>query len=163
MLPESRTSDAVSLRPVEEGDLPFLFELQRDAVAARLAAFTPRARELFDAHWQRLLGDSSVLARAIELDGCLVGHIGSFPRGGVREVGYWVARNFWGRGVTTTALEAFLALDPVRPMHARVAAHNLGSLRVLAKCGFVELRREAGAPGTDGEAVTDVVLVREQE
>lgn len=159
MIQETEADGVVRLRPVEELDLPFLFELQRDSVAAKLAAFTPRARAVFDAHWQRLLGDENVVARAIELDGCLVGHIGSFPRDGLREVGYWVARNFWGRGVTTRALEAFLELDATRPLHAKVAAHNRGSLRVLEKCGFVEQRRESGAPGPDGEAVTDVVLM----
>jgi RimJ/RimL family protein N-acetyltransferase len=43
---------------------------------------------------------------------------------------------FWGRGVATEALSAFLGLEPVRPLYAGVAKHNVASIRVLQKCGF---------------------------
>jgi RimJ/RimL family protein N-acetyltransferase len=41
-----------------------------------------------------------------------------------------------GRGVATQALAAFLGLEPVRPLYAGVAKHNVASIRVLQKCGF---------------------------
>ncbi|MBP8242640.1 MAG: GNAT family N-acetyltransferase, partial [Thermoflexales bacterium] len=62
---------------------------------------------------------------------------------GQREVGYWLGREFWGKGIATRALEAFLAIDTTRPLHAFVVHHNLGSIRVLEKCGFVRAAQDA--------------------
>ena len=60
----------------------------------------------------------------------------SFERSGRREVGYWLGREHWGRGVATAALRAFLGEERTRPLHAGVLPANAGSLRVLEKCGF---------------------------
>ena len=38
--------------------------------------------------------------------------------------------------MATAALTAFLRLEPIRPLHAGVAKHNVASIRVLQKCGF---------------------------
>jgi RimJ/RimL family protein N-acetyltransferase len=47
-----------------------------------------------------------------------------------------IDRAFWGRGIATAALSAFLSLEQTRPLHAGVAKHNIASIRVLQKCGF---------------------------
>jgi RimJ/RimL family protein N-acetyltransferase len=60
----------------------------------------------------------------------------SFERDGRREVGYWLGRDHWGRGVATAALVAFLGQERTRPLYAGVLPANGGSLRVLEKCGF---------------------------
>jgi RimJ/RimL family protein N-acetyltransferase len=72
----------------------------------------------------------------VTVDGAVAGNIGSWTAEGKREVGYWIDRAFWGRGVATEALSAFLGLEPVRPLYAGVAKHNVASIRVLQKCGF---------------------------
>jgi RimJ/RimL family protein N-acetyltransferase len=51
-------------------------------------------------------------------------------------VTYWIGRTHWGKGVATCALRAFLDLETTRPLYAAAAADNIGSLRVLEKCGF---------------------------
>jgi RimJ/RimL family protein N-acetyltransferase len=51
-----------------------------------------------------------------------------------REVTYWIGRSYWGKGIATDALTAFLAVDRSRPLHARVASDNVASRRVLEKC-----------------------------
>jgi len=79
------------------------------------------------------------------VDGEVAGNILSFNRDGEREVGYWIDRAYWGRGVATAALSAFLRLEQTRPLHAGVAQHNLTSLRVLQKCGFTFIRSTADA------------------
>jgi RimJ/RimL family protein N-acetyltransferase len=50
------------------------------------------------------------------------------------EVTYWLGRDFWGRGLATQALNRMLHLVVDRPILARAATDNIGSLRVLQKC-----------------------------
>ena len=127
----------VTIRPVREDDLPILFEHQRDPEANAMAAFPPRDRDAFMAHWAKILSDPTCVARTVELDGAVAGNIGSFDLEGRREVGYWIDRALWGRGVATRALAAFLReAETGRPLFAGVIPHNAGSIRVLEKCGF---------------------------
>jgi RimJ/RimL family protein N-acetyltransferase len=129
----------LELREIRDEDLPVLFEQWVDRVAMRMAAFTtPRHadRDEFDRRWSRLRADETVLNRAIVVDDGVAGTIGSWGDPLEREVTYWIGRTYWGRGIATSALDAFLKIEPTRPLHARVAADNVASRRVLEKCGF---------------------------
>jgi RimJ/RimL family protein N-acetyltransferase len=75
------------------------------------------------------------------------------PRSGQREVGYWIGSEYWGKGIATRALAAFLEHDRTRPLHARVAKHNVASVRVLEKCGFTVI-----GEGTGDDGVEELVL-----
>jgi RimJ/RimL family protein N-acetyltransferase len=127
---------AVRLREVEEADLRVFFEHQRDPETIEMAAFPPREREEFMAHWSKILGDDTVIARTILFDGEVAGNIVSFERDDEREVGYMLGRHYWGKGIATRALSAFLRHVTVRPLYAHVAKHNVASMRVLEKNGF---------------------------
>ena len=129
----------VSLRDVKASDLAFFFQHQSDPQAAALAAFKSRDKPAFAEHWAKLLRDETSLKQAILCDGRVAGNIGSWTSHGQREVGYWIDRAYWGRGVATAALSAFLLLEPTRPLHAGAAKHNAASVRVLEKCGFTLL------------------------
>jgi RimJ/RimL family protein N-acetyltransferase len=135
------------LRDVEPSDLDAFFEQQADPEAAAMAVFPARDREAFDAHWRRLLADDSLVKRTIVDDGAVAGNIGCWEQDGKRLVGYWVGREFWGRGLATAALAELVAESTERPIHAWVAASNAGSIRVLEKCGFVEVERRAEHAG----------------
>jgi len=124
------------LREVVDDDLPLFFTHQSDPDASRMAASTTRDREPFMAHWARIRRDETVVTRTILLDGAVVGYVGSFARSGERLLGYWIGREWWGRGIATRALTSFLEHDRTRPLRARVARHNVASIRVLEKCGF---------------------------
>jgi RimJ/RimL family protein N-acetyltransferase len=128
--------DAVALRPVEPADLPILFEHQRDPAGITIAGVGGRDQAAFDEHWSKILADDDTLIRTVVAGGEVAGHVLSFERDGRREVGYWIARDHWGRGVATAALVAFLGEEKARPLHAGVLPANGGSLRVLEKCGF---------------------------
>jgi RimJ/RimL family protein N-acetyltransferase len=141
----------VRLRAVTEDDLPVFYEHQRDPIAHRMAAFSPRERDAFMAHWGSILRDASGVHRTIELGGTVAGHIVLFGIEGRREVGYWVGREFWGRGVATRALAAFLDEVSERPIYAGVADTNVASIRVLEKCGFTVA--EANAEEHPGEVL----------
>ncbi len=155
--PRPATGD-VRLRDVTARDLPHFFEHQLDPEAARMAAFPIRDREPFMAHWTRILGDDSIIKRTILVDGRVAGNIGCFEQGGEREVGYWLGREYWGRGVATRALAAFLDQVQARPLTARVASHNTASRRVLEKCGFIVCGEGAGGPGAGDGGVEEVLL-----
>jgi len=124
------------LREVLEDDLPVFFEHQRDPESVEMAAFPPREREAFFEHWHRIMGDDSLVAKTIVSDDEVAGNIGSWEHDGKRLVGYWLGREFWGRGLATRALTEFVEELTVRPLYAEVAATNVGSIRVLEKCGF---------------------------
>jgi RimJ/RimL family protein N-acetyltransferase len=75
-----------------------------------------------------------------------------------REVTYWIGRSHWGKGIATGALYAFLAVDPSRPLHARVAYDNVASRRVLEKCGFRVIATERGFAEARSAEIEELVL-----
>ena len=147
----------VLLVEVAPHHLPVLFEQQLDPEATRMAAFPSRDREAFMVHWTKILADPTLVKQAILFDGRLAGHVGAFSVGGETLVGYWLGREFWGKGIATRALAAFLPMVPARPLHAHVAKHNVGSIRVLEKCGFTVAREERASVA--GEETDELVMV----
>jgi|SRR5687768_630284 len=143
----------VRLRDVEASDLALFFEHQRDPMAVAMVAFRSRDAAEFAQHWANLLADSSKLKKTIVVDDQVVGNIGSWLSEGKREIGYWIDRAFWGRGIATEALSAFLRLEMTRPLYAGVAKHNAASIRVLQKCGFTLLGFEDAAHEADATHV----------
>ena len=141
----------MQLRDVEADDLPLFFEYQRDPIAVALVAFRSRDRAAFDQHWEKILANDSCLIQTIVADGQVAGNILTWSSDGKRDIGYWLDRALWGRGIATEAVAAFLRLEQTRPLHAGVATHNAASIRVLQKCGFTLLGPEEAAPD-DAEA-----------
>lgn len=132
----------VSLREVRVDDLTILFEHQLDPEGARLAAFKSREREAFMAHWTKIMANPACVVRVILADGVEAGNIGAWTDGAERLVGYWIGREFWGRGIASAALALFLDYETTRPLTARVAKHNPASIRVLQKAGFTPAGEE---------------------
>ncbi|MEO7070962.1 MAG: GNAT family N-acetyltransferase [Nostocoides sp.] len=150
---------AVRLRSVEDGDLDVFFDHQRDPQAVEMAGFPARDKVQFAAHWARLRTDDTLLVRTIVADGLVAGNIGCWQDDGQRLLGYWVGREFWGRGVATQALARLADEVSIRPLYAHVAVHNLGSIRVLHKCGFRRDRaQEADAPASE-DSIEELIFV----
>jgi RimJ/RimL family protein N-acetyltransferase len=130
----------LTLRNVESSDLETFYEHQLDPEAIRVAAFVsnrdPKDKAAFDAHWDKILKSSQNTNRTIVAEGQVAGHIACYPDGDHLEVTYWLGREFWGKGLATQALKKMLHLVVDRPIFARAAADNIGSIRVLQKCGF---------------------------
>jgi RimJ/RimL family protein N-acetyltransferase len=147
------------LRDVVEGDLPIFFEHQRDPQAVAMAQFPSRDHDAFMEHWRtRVLGDSRNEAKTIVVDGDVAGNVVSWEADGERFVGYWIGRKYWGRGIATAALTRFVAeYETKRPVFAYVALKNVGSVRVLEKCGF----RRVGDPVTGHDGVVEVRMALE--
>jgi len=150
------SSVSVMLRPIEPADLPTLCAFQQDPESCALAAVKPRDTDSYLAHWRTVLADDSVVSRAILADGTLVGSINKFGRDAQDFVGYWIAREHWGKGIASRALALLLEEVPARPLRAQVAAHNPASLRVLHRCGFVITGRKH-EPATDRYMESEVI------
>jgi RimJ/RimL family protein N-acetyltransferase len=149
----------VRLRSVEDGDLDVFFDHQVDPKAIEMAAFPARDKDQFAAHWARIRADDTMVVRTIVADGMVAGNIGSWQQNGQRLLGYWVGRAHWGRGVATEALARLVDELSTRPLYAHVAVHNVGSIRVLEKCGFRRDRvQEAKAPAPD-DGVEEFIFV----
>ena len=137
------------LRDVVPADLPALYEFEHDPGAADMAAFPPRERDAFMAHWAKLLANDSVVTRAIVSEGEVAGNIGCWEDGGRWFLGYWVGRRFWGRGLATQALAELVGIVETRPLYAHVVTTNLASIRVLERCGFALVDRHTAGDGVE--------------
>jgi [ribosomal protein S5]-alanine N-acetyltransferase len=137
----------ITIRKARESDLEAFYQLQLEPEYNRMAAFgaaVPEDKIAFMNHKHKILRDPSCLFYAIELDLEPIGSIGSFFFDGERDLGYGIAKEHWGKGYATRALQAFLLIENTRPLGARAAAHNLGSMRVLEKCGFAFVKTDHG-------------------
>lgn len=147
--------EEVSLRALEDDDLPILYGFYSDPVSVAMAGMPPRDEEAFSAHRAKTMANPSNVLLGITVGGELVGDIGSWPdEGGQRKLGYWIGREYWGRGIATAALTAFLGELTERPLYADVLRTNVGSRRVLQKCGFRLLDEDERGADHDPEEYT---------
>ncbi|MGW6442587.1 GNAT family N-acetyltransferase [Lentzea sp. NPDC055074] len=152
----------VTLRPVEDADFDDLFEFMRDPESVAMAAFThenPDDRPAFDAWLSRNLSNPETTNLVIVGDGRVVGSIASFVIEGDTEITYWVDRAVWGQGVAGRAVALLLELVTVRPLHARAASDNTGSLRVLTRAGFQVVGTDVGYAAARRAETEETILV----
>ncbi len=156
---------SVTIRPVAAGDAELVFVLESDEVGADMLAFLPRApgdRAAFDEAWERYTTRPDIVFRVVEVDGAFAGYVLSFvieeagePE---REVGYWIDRVYWGRGVASAALALLLDEVAERPLWGRVAGDNVGSRRVLEKAGFVRASVQQTLSPRRGFVIDEIAL-----
>ncbi len=83
-------------------------------------------------------------AFAIEVEGRAAGSIGVFRQGNIHrqtgELGYYLAEEYWGRGIMTAAVKEIcthvFANSNIIRIFATPFANNAGSCHVLEKAGF---------------------------
>jgi RimJ/RimL family protein N-acetyltransferase len=141
----ARPLSEVELRAVRSSDIRIFFDQQLDETANRMAGFAmddPRDERAHSSHWTKVLADASNRTQTILWRGQVVGHIARFDLLGKPSVAYWIGKEFWGRGIATEAMRQFLRALPERPLFARVASDNRGSIRVLEKSGFQRVGSE---------------------
>ncbi|HLW35662.1 MAG TPA: GNAT family N-acetyltransferase [Chthoniobacterales bacterium] len=151
----------ITIRNVEPSDISIFFEQQLDPEANRMAAFVRKDRQqraVFDAHWNKILNSSQNITKTIVAGEQVAGHIACFPDGTNMEVTYWLGREFWGKGLATKALNRMLDLVVDRPIFARTAIDNIGSIRVLQKCGFKIVGKDKGFAEGRGKEIEEYIL-----
>ena len=137
----------IKLRITQLTDLEQFFLFQLDEEAGYLAAFMPKDhtnKEAFINKYTRLLNDPTITMRTILVDGDIAGSVSKFVMEGDAEITYWIDKKFWGQGIASHALTDFLKIESTRPILGRVAFDNVGSQRVLEKCGFVKIGTDRG-------------------
>ncbi|KAH8675450.1 acyl-CoA N-acyltransferase [Xylariales sp. PMI_506] len=88
------------------------------------------------------------------LDGTYVGGIGLKPmadvESGTFEIGYWVGKDHWGKGITTSAAKAFSKwafenFPDLRRLEAGIFEGNVASMKILERAGYTKegVRRKA--------------------
>lgn len=165
--------DGARLRPWQLADAPALVSAANDRAVWR------NMRDRFPhpytaAHARFFLEelatnpDSPELVLAIEADGVAVGSVGLVFKQDVSrrsaEVGYWLGRAAWGRGLATAALQALteyaFAHHDLARLYALVFAWNPASARVLEKAGYDLEARLRQAITKDGETLDGLLYAR---
>ena len=128
---------SVGLRLVRDEDIEIFYEHQNEPEGAAMAMFPSRDRDVFFSHWAKTRARPDARIMTITYGDRVAGNIGSWEEEGHVYLGYWIGKDYWGRGIATAALNAYVTEHELRrPLRAHVAATNIGSIRVLEKCGF---------------------------
>jgi RimJ/RimL family protein N-acetyltransferase len=151
-------TDAVQLRAVVADDLPIFFEQQLDAEATPLAALLARNREAFMTHWAKILRSDTVHIKTILFEGQVAGNIVCWEQSDRSLIGYWLGREYWGKGIATQALSEFLKQVKVRPLYAYIAQHNLASRQVLEESESELMDEGWASNATPGETSEEFLL-----
>jgi RimJ/RimL family protein N-acetyltransferase len=80
-----------------------------------LAVTYPRSIDAFEVHWKNVFSDPKVIVKGITFGDAPIGHISCFKIDELDVVGYWIAREFWGKGIAAYALEMLLKMVTIRP------------------------------------------------
>lgn len=143
------------LRPYRSDDAADLRRAIYDRAIARNTATIPHPYTLGHARaWIRRCRAQrgwrgTKVNLAITVDGRVCGAIGVDRDGDQAEIGYWLARSFWGRGLMTSVVRTFVLTVfrhwPVERVIAKTFPTNTASRRVLEKNGFRHVADEVHA------------------
>lgn len=143
-------TDRLKLRPWREADKPLLSAIQADPEVMQFLGGTRTASETSDGIEQLMrlseVGEPIFWAAERISDGALLGAVGlyrlgtDFPFGPALEVGWRLARDYWGKGYATEAARAALdyafgSLDAPR-VYAFTALANKPSEAVMQRLGM---------------------------
>jgi len=154
----------VTLRKTEPGDLETLFHYQADEAAAHMAAFISeqwKDKAAYLEKWNKLLSDGANDIYTIISGNEIVGSISTWYLMDELHISYWIGKEYWGKGIATKALQQFLAIATERPLFGRVAFDNIGSAKVLMKCGFRKIKEETFYAFARQKEIIEIILLLE--
>lgn len=144
------------LRPFAQSDAASIARhANNPKIAANVRDRFPNPYTLTDAQrfFAAATGDEETIF-AIDVEGEAAGAVGLIPGTDIErcaaEIGYWLGERYWGRGITTEAIQtitdwAFPHFELTR-IFAKPFVENIGSIRALEKCGYLcegRMRRAA--------------------
>jgi ribosomal-protein-alanine N-acetyltransferase len=153
-------SERLLFRSHQATDLEAFCAMEADAEVRRYVGGTPRTREEAEQRFREramhpIEGRLAMWATVLKADGSYVGRCGLYPElddgakvAGEAVLGFYIAREFWGRGLATEAGRAFVdfGFDELKLTRivTSVQVENAASIRVLEKLGFVVASHETG-------------------
>lgn len=162
----------ITLRKFAEKDVSFLVTwLNNDSVTRYLSSRLPKPYSDSDALWWINKGcKDDHLAFIIELDGSPCGAIGVYLQQEnseqVAEIGYWLAEDCRGKGITTIAVCQFVEFvftnTQITKIFNPVTKANIGSIRVMKKAGFEQEKIVSDAIQHEGKWYDEVIFIKEK-
>ncbi len=161
-------TDRLVLRPLTEADLDTLTHEINDLAVARMTSRVPhpysrRDAEDFLRHTRARRGTAHAIQLSSEYNGRLIGGVGLLSLPFQPEIGYWLGRAHWGKGLATEQARALIryGFDVLRlPLvRARAFADNPASLRVQAKLGFRKIGSGIGRSVARGKEAPMILTV----
>lgn len=154
------------LRKTELADLDEFFRFQIDPEAIQMAAFTPKDptdKKAYLEKYTKLVNDPAIHMLTILVGDAIAGSISKFELEGDAELTYWIDRKFWGQGLGTWALREFLTREKTRPLYGRTAYDNIGSQKVLEKCGFERIGADQGFANARQAVIEEYIYRLDQD
>lgn len=158
----------ITFRPLKTSDLEALVKLANHwEIAKNLTDQFPHpyTEESGRAFIQMTQAHDPARIMAIIVDGSFAGAIGVHPKEDVfrtnAELGYWLAMEYWGKGIMTYAVEhmtkyAFETFD-INRLYARPFGPNIASQKVLEKAGFIKEAHYTKTIIKNGEYLDELV------
>ena len=169
-------TDRLLLRPIWPEDASALYDAVADEAIVRNLAKAPWPYTPCDAAQFAALDHDAMhpnFMLMLRTDGApvLIGSCGLADNDGEAELGYWLARPYWGQGFATEAARAVIGVARALGHRKLVSGHftdNPASGRVLRKIGFqplgrIERRYSAGRGGHVDCALYELPLVHDAE
>jgi len=166
-------TDRIILRPWREEDAGTLFKWASDPELGPLAGWPPHksvdeSREII----RSIFSAEGMWAVVLKETGEPIGCAGYLPSSSSNlqiaddegEVGYWIARPYWGMGICTEALR--LVIDycfnekGFKVLWGTFFPSNPASGRVMQKCGFTDTGREVLCPSLEVGSDKPVKVMR---
>jgi RimJ/RimL family protein N-acetyltransferase len=154
-------SERLLFREHEPSDLDAYCAMEADPEVRRYVGGAPRMRsqaerKFREAHLKHASARLALRATIFKPEGRYIGYCGLYPNfrpggalPGEAVLAFYLAREYWGRGLATEAGRAFVAYGFKELGLARIVAStqvgNAASIRVLEKLGFVLRETEQGA------------------
>lgn len=160
------------LRLPDESDAPDLARHANDpSVAAYLTGAFPSPYTIVDAinFIHMLRGDTDKIVLVITVRNRAAGCIGLHKTTENEivkwELGYWLGRKFWNRGIATAAVGLFAeyiqTAGTTDTIYARVYRQNVASIKVLEKNGFIFVYEIPGKYLRNNKPTSELVFLKQ--
>ncbi|QEW01667.1 GNAT family N-acetyltransferase [Microbacterium lushaniae] len=136
----------IDLRDLDDDDLDAVGALLSDPDEVAPPGVDAADREGLDQWVARRRADPDATILVVTESGGFAGAAAAYTLDGEREVAWWIASHARGRGVGADAVRLLAALEPERPLYARVSASEAPPEAMLERIGFTEVTPSAGRP-----------------
>lgn len=159
----------VNIKPFQPSDASFLVQYLNNAQVTRyITNAIAKPYTLKDANWWIENSQDNNLVKAIIYNDLIVGCIsttrGNFEYSRSAELGYWLAEEYWNKGIATQAIALFSELiisdTNITRLFVSVVAENTASIKVLSKNGFASEGTLRNASFKDGQYFDEVIMAK---